>query len=428
MNNINAQKSETEIFDEFISEISQWSKDGTNPAICSLDLNYALELQKKRLSNKNVSINYEYKPRDKDDKFMAETFLKIWNDKKYKNTMTYRFYTSVTDYFVNNKRKRRTKKREVVYAIITWMMGQNTNVTYCCPNCGAIHPIKTLLTQGCPNCRTRFLMSDLFPKVTNYFFVKDQAYGQKEFSSLIRKFLIFGVLAGISAFLISQYAVGAFPTDASDVGKIIEFVVATLMCGGLGIIAGYILWAISKIFSLFLDAFKVIGMLGPNLKAKYSLPKFMQQFDPNFSYEYFVGKLTSMLKIMVFSDDYENLAIYEGPPLENTFKDIIDVQYRGAIGLKGYRVDGDYCFLDMVVYTTDFYVKGNGIRKKNEKFRMTVCKNIKQPPDYGFSIRKVQCKNCGASFDAVRERKCPYCRGQYHLAEDDWVITSFRKL
>ena len=44
--------------------------------------------------------------------------------------------------------------------------------TYSCPNCGAIATIKEF-QDGCKSCGTSFKMSDLFPKVSNYFFVWD---------------------------------------------------------------------------------------------------------------------------------------------------------------------------------------------------------------------------------------------------------------
>ena len=40
---------------------------------------------------------------------------------------------------------------------------------YCCPNCSAISSVKSLLA-GCPYCGTRFQMTDLFPKVTDFYY------------------------------------------------------------------------------------------------------------------------------------------------------------------------------------------------------------------------------------------------------------------
>ena len=43
------------------------------------------------------------------------------------------------------------------------------------------------------------------------------------------------------------------------------------------------------------------------------------------------------------------------------------------------------------------------------------------------SIHKIECKNCGSSFDAAREKHCPFCKSEYDISDYDWVIKEFRK-
>ncbi len=50
--------------------------------------------------------------------------------------------------------------------------GKNPDVACLCSNCGAVSSIKELL-NGCKNCGTRFIMDDLFPKVTNFVLCKN---------------------------------------------------------------------------------------------------------------------------------------------------------------------------------------------------------------------------------------------------------------
>ena len=40
----------------------------------------------------------------------------------------------------------------------------------------------------------------------------------------------------------------------------------------------------------------------------------------------------------------------------------------------------------------------------------------------GFSITFVSCPDCGGSFDAVRQRICPYCGKEYHMENESWII------
>lgn len=48
------------------------------------------------------------------------------------------------------------------------------HMTMTCPNCGAVNPVSAL-TQGCPYCNTVFQVKDLFPRITNTYFIRNNA-------------------------------------------------------------------------------------------------------------------------------------------------------------------------------------------------------------------------------------------------------------
>lgn len=73
---------------------------------------------------------------------------------------------------------------------------------------------------------------------------------------------------------------------------------------------------IKNAFRTFVGAAKSIPMIGPHFNCQKRLPWLMKEVNPNFSYEYFIGKVLALLKIMIFSDDYTNLAVYEGNPMK----------------------------------------------------------------------------------------------------------------
>ena len=54
-------------------------------------------------------------------------------------------------------------------------------------------------------------------------------------------------------------------------------------------------------------------------------------------------------------------------------------------------------------------------------------KNITVPIQMNFSITKINCKSCGASFDATKQRTCPNCDSKYEMVDDDWVIMQITK-
>ncbi|MDD6202805.1 MAG: hypothetical protein PUB13_07695 [Lachnospiraceae bacterium] len=157
-------------------------------------------------------------------------------------------------------------------------------------------------------------------------------------------------------------------------------------------------------------------------RARRRISLFLKRYDPAFSYDYFLCKMVSLLKIMVFNDDKDNLVVCQGKVDKTAFQDIIDMAYQGTVTLNSCQVKDKYCYLDINLHMSDIHDGGSRIYKKNDIFRMKVCKDITKPEDYGFSIRKVQCRGCGGSFDATKIKYCPYCNREYDMKEDDWVV------
>lgn len=426
MNNEFDSISNEEVYRRFIDGVSQWNSTGNSPIIASFDLRYAFDLQRKRLENKGVNIDSVYNLRGGNLDIIGNAWS-VNDTGRYKSQIVFRSYEKETKYIINNKVKCEIKENQILYLMITRLENQNVNLEYSCPNCGAISDIRTLLT-GCPSCGTRFIMNDLFPKVTNFFVLPDYAETKKSISHTIPKWLAAGAALGMVGFCIYSLAVNFCSGNNIDLTEAITNVFFSTIKGGLfGAFGGYIGWAIAKIGSMAGNAAKNLSYLAPNLEARKKLPELMASIDKNFSYEYFVGKMLSLLKTMVFSDDYQNLAIYEGQAMQNTFKDIVDVQYKGGIKLNSFETKEGYCYVGLTVYTTVFYEKSRKIVQKDEQFTMTVCQNINSLANTNFSIKRVACKSCGGSFDATREHNCPYCGNAYHLGEDDWVFCHFTK-
>lgn len=413
--------SDNQIFESFISQFTDFGNK--NSEVNSLDMRYVFDLQKQRLAENNLKLKYTFQ----NSNFQNASAPSGWSNDEYQNIVVYRSFEIIKEFFVNRSRKFRKKRKEIFYAVVTHMNNEQSEKTACCPNCGAIHSIKTLLHEGCPNCRTRFMMSDIFPKVTNHFSVKDYSENPKSLASSIKWYVLGGVLAGITINLISTFINGISPEILAGDKALVELILGCVGASAAGAFFGYIGWCISKVGSIFIDAAKAVPKLAIQYDAQNKIPEFMSRFDPKFSYQYFVGKAIALMKIMIFSSDYSNLAIYEGKETQNKYKDIVDVQFNGAMRLNGYRQSGPYVYLDVTVYTINTYFVKNKIQEKKEKFRMVLCKNAMTPPDYGFSLKKVACRSCGGSFDATRERKCPYCGNNYRLGEDDWVVLVFEK-
>ncbi len=412
------------IIDKFVDEYSQWTVAGNVPEIASLDVNYALELQKHRLDEHNAKIETVFSTKDSTFKDGAVKCITVPDKGDYQTVIGCKDYKTTETVYVNNEKKRKSKIRQNLYVAVTRLLNQNADGALACPNCGAVSGIRELLT-GCKSCGTRFIINDLFPKVTNFYAIKEVAGGKKVVKNSAIAVVLITMFVFVGSLFFINYKNGNLLPENSD------FIINIIFCTLYGLIGGafcgYLLWGLGMFMYLIFGAIKSMFLLGPHIKAKTKLPKLMRQIDPNFSYEFFIGKVINLIKLMIFSDDYTNLAAYDGKPMQNTFKDIVDISYDGTVRYNTLKTDGNYCYVDITVYTTVTKVDGGALKSSKEKFRVVVCKNIHAIANAGFSIKNVNCRSCGGSFDATREHNCPYCGTPYHLGNDDWVVVDFKR-
>lgn len=79
------------------------------------------------------------------------------------------------------------------------------------------------------------------------------------------------------------------------------------------------------------------------------------------------------------------------------------------------------------VHMENLYLWGNSIRKKDDVFRLQLKRDVSKPVDLHFSVHHLRCKNCAASFDALRHKNCPSCGSVYGTEDLEWIITDLRK-
>ncbi|MBO5486808.1 MAG: hypothetical protein J5988_07770 [Eubacterium sp.] len=404
-----AGEEETTIYNSFVKELTEWAKEGSLPESGNQDTAFYLELQQSRLKKRNIRMEYRFLPgKNQDSPHCVER-----KDGKYTNKMVFVGVNREICFFRGNSCKFRDKKDMILYQIITWLNDSSVNreEPYCCPNCSAVSPVKLLLT-GCPYCGTRFQMTDLFPKVTDFFCLDDFSLGENEMEGMVKKAVIAG--GGIGFLLNGLISLGG----GFSLGRMIMMMVVFAFFG-------YMALSFALLCGLLKGSASAAPLLARRNDARKKITALLKQYDPGFSYEYFVNKMISSLKMILFSEDRSNLVVWQGEISEDAFRDIIDTAYKGAIGLNSYKVEGKYCYLDIDLYMVDIH-DGSRIYKKDDVFRMKVCKDITKPEDYGFSIRKVQCRGCGGSFDASRIKYCPYCGREYDMKDDNWVVLDIK--
>ena len=134
----------------FIQQLDRRSGKA-DPDKASADMKYARALQRARLTAKNVQINTEYNLTDETFRFVN---WKLDTDTRYKVRIPFYELDAKTEIRVNNRRRKTMRERQKIYGYAVWLLGQQNNKSYCCPNCGGTSTVEELL-GGCPYCTTR---------------------------------------------------------------------------------------------------------------------------------------------------------------------------------------------------------------------------------------------------------------------------------
>lgn len=409
------------MFERFAVHLEEYTTTGQLPEGGDQDIRYALKLQKERLQKKRLSMQYSFTPRGHFAN--SDLALRQWNDAHY--TSQWKCRTCAMDRTVlkNGKKAYSNRKNMTFYQTTTDVNTPQLikNDTYNCPSCGGLSTF-TQLQTGCPYCGTCFQMSDIFPVVSNYYFLEDGGFTEDEYKHFLAKFMI---VTGILSFFFMLFKTLIF--DGMPDGSLISFLITGLLSSALsGVVLGWMLSGFFLLGKTIWESGRTLPML-PVLGSGTRFLHLMKQHSPEFSYEYFCNKVISLFKMIVFTDDLSELSIYEGAPLNGMFDDVIDVLYTGAMGLKKFRVAGDECFVTVTVFVDNLYDNGEKIYQRRNKYSIQVKRNLSHPINMHFSIQRLQCKNCGASFDATKAKHCPSCGSTCHMENEDWVVTEIKR-
>lgn len=410
-------RSNGSLFEDFAISLEEYAKTGKAPVEGDQDIQYGLELQDERLQKKGLTMKYKFVPRGHFPKGIKEN--KSWSDEHYVSTLQYRTCMMERSFFRGVKKAYRKSKRTSFFQTITDVNTPQLiwKDVYNCPDCGAAVTIEEL-QKGCPYCGACFKISDIFPKVSNYYFLEDAGFTKDEMLISFLKWML--ATAFVCFFGMLYYFYFCHPELKGNM-------IISLLAAFFGSIWGApLLGGEIFLFVLLGKAIWGAGRSMPLLPSLGSGPRFvrqMQQYSPDFSYEYFTNKVISLLKMIIFTDDLPDLPVYTGGPLGDMFENVVDVFYTGAMGFRTFRIEGDFCLVTVDVFLDNLYDNGRRLFERRVKYRLEVKKNISRPVNMHFSIRHLKCRGCGMSFDATKEKNCPGCGTAYDLETEDWVVT-----
>lgn len=425
MPNWNAEDQYNELFQKFRMGIQSWCRSGKEPRVGSQDMKYYLDLQEKRLKDHDLSLDLRIQPeQDVQSIHQISSDMPVLGSKfsRFDQFLYVQYVTRTLTFSRNNKELLQKKDCPAMYQTILNPDSADPNLgktTYVCPNCSAISTIETLQDTGCPYCGTRYLMKDLYPKVTNYYFIDN---GFKSESGWKTKKKQMFLAAGCISLAQVMYT---FLTDA-EFGVIQAF--GTLLLGfGLWTLILYMGYSLWLLIYTAVQAGKSIPLVSSTAGSKAKLTQKLKCFDPAFDYEYFEGKALALARILMLSQNPDEFVQYHGPKLADRFSDVVDIEYRGGIGVRSIRKNQNRIEVELNLFLTNTVDCGGRLSRKNETIQLNMYHNADFPVDTAFSIVKVQCPNCAGSFDAGKEKTCPYCGQPYDAGINDWVVTKITR-
>lgn len=404
------------ILDAFLDSYHDWTLHGKGLKYASRELRYCLNMQKERLQEKGITVEDRYEHVKEEIKGSL-----VKQGDPYEAQILYRESMRITAYRNGEKILKEYKAPVTFYGCL--LDKKNYEDRLCtCPNCGH-QTMLSKLNDGCPYCGTVFETEDSYPCFTSSYDVNNIVERAGLMDRVKKRMMIVGVSAGLLIF--AAY----FFYTARDYVWYFR-ILASLFLGGLyGGVFAFMAYMGNSLFlmvKVFHEAGKSLKLL-PGLNTKKKLTKKLEAIDPDFSFEYFEGRILSLFRTIAYSRDRSSLSIYTGQQDLSGLDDLIDIQYRGVLQLKGVRINENMTQVRIKAFLRNTYDKGR-IYRKDENYLLTVERENGSHTDPGFSLLRIQCQNCGGSFDALHEKHCPHCGSSYDLVHDDWVIREIKKI
>ncbi len=166
------------MYDQFALDLNHWYDGGELPKYCDGDMAYFLKLQQKRLNSRHLTmINHTIPAKGCDMGTVTTPLRSLW----YTTDMTFEQVTHHLSFQREENLLYEHTADEVMYTNIIHTPNEKeyNHMMITCPDCGAVSSV-TELTNGCRYCGTQFQIKDLFPRVTNLFFVRQNSISKND--------------------------------------------------------------------------------------------------------------------------------------------------------------------------------------------------------------------------------------------------------
>ena len=407
-----------ETYKTFVRQMENWYNEGEIPELAGQDLRFVLELQKQKLKSLGLDMKCES---TKAGTGQINTSCISFSDRIFINSII-SGNIDMTRSIVSTQKNLSHNTADIGLTPIIQHLKDGTqpsdDMALCCPHCGAPSTLGEL-QSGCKHCGTRFLISELYPRVMNYFIyenndsAKNAAKNKHDLTVLITACAIPLVTVGLIADLFKGQG---------------QNMVLMIIIGILGRIFGGAILGVTLF--VFKKLFEVLGLMGKQMRggghtiSTLLYANKIKRHDPEFSSEHFRDKIMSLFRMAVYSQDATELACCKCKCPEKA-ADIIEAQLHN-FNITNCIIKDMVCDVEVTLFLDCLHYKEGKVISKSDKYRMRMRKRIKNPTEIGFSFAAVNCPSCGASFDARNVKACPYCNSEYLHEEHDWIITDLR--
>lgn len=165
-----------------------------------------------------------------------------------------------------------------------------------CPNCGVVSPVSVLQETGCPYCKTRFLISELYPRVCNYFFINCFPMVpdliRSELKSLLPKAVVISAILTVIRIWSSLFTKNLY--------GIITGIACFPFFIPAGLLIAFVFLLVRIVWNFGKQSAGVFRMFSGSLHSRERFDEKCRQWDPSFNYLYFGEKLCLWLMPFCF--------------------------------------------------------------------------------------------------------------------------------
>ena len=111
--------SDNKIMNCFVDEYELWCNEGKNPDIASIDLDFALDLQKKRLDEKGVKIQTAFTDKETVKNEVPINACTAYDMGECKSNIASKTYEVTEKYFKDGKKKKKTQDASLLCNNVT---------------------------------------------------------------------------------------------------------------------------------------------------------------------------------------------------------------------------------------------------------------------------------------------------------------------